>query len=128
MTRDQWGEIGQRLLKTVGQNNYTTWIKPLEPKQVEDGICTLEVPTNFFGNYVSQNFSELILSEINAIMPAVQRLNFALRSTRAFPLIILWSASQTSWPMPPRVAWPKAVRSPSIRYFSMVVSGSAKRT
>ena len=78
MTRDQWGEIGQRLLKTVGQNNYTTWIKPLEPKHVEDGICTLEVPTNFFGNYVSQNFSELILSEISAIMPAVQRLNFAL--------------------------------------------------
>ena len=78
MTRDQWGEIGQRLLKTVGQNNYTTWIKPLEPKHVEDGICTLEVPTNFFGNYVSQNFSDLILHEISAIMPSVQRLKFAL--------------------------------------------------
>ena len=78
MTRDQWGEIGQRLLKTVGKNNYTTWIKPLEPKHVEDGICTLEVPTNFFGNYVSQNFSDLILHEISAIMPSVQRLKFAL--------------------------------------------------
>ncbi|APE41971.1 chromosomal replication initiation protein DnaA [Sulfitobacter alexandrii] len=83
MTQDQWGEIRQRLLKTVGQNNFTTWIEPLEAGKVANGIATLHVPTNFFGNYVSQNFSDLILHEINAEGIEVSRLNFALQQRAA---------------------------------------------
>ncbi len=83
MTQDQWGEIRQRLLKTVGQNNYTTWIEPIVPGEVASGIATLNVPTNFFGNYVSQNFSDLILHEINAQGIAASRLNFALSAKSA---------------------------------------------
>ena len=30
MTQEKWGQLRQKLLKTVGQNNYTTWIEPLE--------------------------------------------------------------------------------------------------
>jgi chromosomal replication initiator protein len=78
MTNDQWGEVSQRLLKTVGQNNYTTWIEPLAPGEAASGIATLFVPTNFFGNYVSQNFSDLILHELRAEGVDVSRLNFAL--------------------------------------------------
>ncbi|MBB4172509.1 chromosomal replication initiator protein DnaA [Sulfitobacter noctilucicola] len=78
MTHEQWGEIRQRLLKTVGQNNYKNWIEPIIPGNVEAGIATLNVPTNFFGNYVSQNFSDLILHEINAEGIEVSRLNFAM--------------------------------------------------
>ena len=54
----EWTTIRDRLLKTVGQNNFTTWIDPLTVGPIEDGICTLFVPTNFFGNYVSQNFAD----------------------------------------------------------------------
>ena len=78
MTIDDWGNIKQRLLKTVGQNNYTTWIEPMAPGKVAEGIATLLVPTNFFGNYVSQNFSDLILHELRAEGVDVSRLNFAL--------------------------------------------------
>lgn len=80
MTQDEWGNISQRLLKTVGQNNFTTWIEPMGPGKVENGIATLNVPTNFFGNYVSQNFSDLILHEINAEGVIASRLNFALKA------------------------------------------------
>ncbi len=83
MTQDQWGSIRQRLLKTVGQNNFTTWIEPLAPGSVSDGVVTLYVPTNFFGNYVSQNFSDLILHEIRTDNPAVSRLNFSLAPQQA---------------------------------------------
>ncbi|UWR15326.1 chromosomal replication initiator protein DnaA [Sulfitobacter sp. M368] len=91
MTQDQWGAIRQRLLKTVGQNNFTTWIEPLVPGPVSEGIATLHVPTNFFGNYVSQNFADLILHEINAEGVEASRLNFALAaqsgSTAAKPVM-----------------------------------------
>ena len=39
MTHEMWGQLRQKLLKTVGQNNYTTWIEPLEFSGLEDGIA-----------------------------------------------------------------------------------------
>ena len=56
MTQEKWGQLRQRLLKTVGQNNYATWIEPLEFSGLQDGIATFHVPTNFIGTYVGQNF------------------------------------------------------------------------
>jgi len=76
MTRDQWSSVKQRLLKTVGQNNYTTWIDPLAMGPLNDSIATLSVPTTFFGNYVSQNFADLILHEMKAYVPDLSRLRF----------------------------------------------------
>mmetsp|Transcript_23312 Transcript_23312/g.40483 ORF Transcript_23312/g.40483 Transcript_23312/m.40483 type:complete len:454 (-) Transcript_23312:512-1873(-) len=78
MTQEKWGQLRQRLLKTVGQNNYTTWIEPLKFRQLEGGIATFDVPTTFMGNYVSQNFSDLILHELKAEDDSIRRLSFAV--------------------------------------------------
>ncbi|MBY6135461.1 chromosomal replication initiator protein DnaA [Nocardioides marinus] len=76
MTEEKWGQVRNRLLKTVGQNNYTTWIEPLEFDAVDGGVAVFKVPTNFMGNYVSQNFADLILHELTMSGEAVQRLAF----------------------------------------------------
>ncbi|MFL4469421.1 chromosomal replication initiator protein DnaA [Tateyamaria armeniaca] len=78
MTQQEWGQLRKRLLKTVGQNNYTTWIEPLKFRELTDGIVTFDVPTNFMGNYVSQNFSDLILHELKSEYDDVRRLSFAV--------------------------------------------------
>ena len=83
MMHSDWAVISQRLLKTVGQNNFTTWIEPLVPGPIEDGLATLYVPTNFFGNYVSQNFADLILHEITAEGIEASRLSFTLPPKQA---------------------------------------------
>ena len=83
MTKEKWGQLRQRLLKTVGQSNYTNWIEPIEYSRTEDGIATLEVPTTFLGNYVSQNFAELILHELRSSDPAVKRLKFDVNAGAA---------------------------------------------
>ncbi len=75
MTQEKWGQLRQQLLKTVGQNNYKTWIEPLEFSDLKDGVATFHVPTNFIGNYVSQNFADLILYELNSTGASVQRLS-----------------------------------------------------
>ena len=78
MTQEKWGQLRQRLLKTVGQNNYKTWIEPLQFRGLQDGIATFNVPTNFMGNYVSQNFSDLILHELKSEDDSIRRLSFAV--------------------------------------------------
>ncbi|MEM9575746.1 MAG: chromosomal replication initiator protein DnaA [Pseudomonadota bacterium] len=78
MTKEKWGQVRQRLLRTVGQSNYKNWIEPIEFSNTQDGIATFEVPTNFLGNYVSQNFADLILHEVRNEAPEVRRLRFAV--------------------------------------------------
>ncbi len=78
MMQAQWANIRNRLLKTVGQNNFTTWIDPLSLGTTEDGVSTLFVPTNFFGNYVSQNFADLILHEMQNEHDGITRLKFTV--------------------------------------------------
>jgi chromosomal replication initiator protein len=82
MLREQWDTISARLLKTLGQNNHTTWIAPLTAGDVTDDVATIYVPTTFSGNYIGQNFSDLILHEINIAGVAASRLNFALAPTQ----------------------------------------------
>ncbi|WP_170386850.1 chromosomal replication initiator protein DnaA [Ruegeria atlantica] len=76
MTQEKWGQLRNKLLKAIGKNNYTTWIEPLELQEVQDGVAVFSVPTNFMGNYVSQNFADLILYEMNTAGESVQRLAF----------------------------------------------------
>ena len=78
MTKEQWGALKIDLLKTVGQNNFDTWIEPLEFAELNDGVATFHVPTNFIGNYVSQNFGDLILHKLANSGETVQRLHFAV--------------------------------------------------
>ncbi|WP_170761385.1 chromosomal replication initiator protein DnaA [Ruegeria lacuscaerulensis] len=76
MTQEKWGLLRNKLLKAIGRNNYTTWIEPLEFQELQDGVAVFSVPTNFMGNYVSQNFADLILYEMNTAGESVQRLAF----------------------------------------------------
>lgn len=76
MTQEKWGQLRSKLLKAVGRNNFTTWIEPLEFQELQDGVAVFTVPTNFMGNYVSQNFADLILYELNTSGESVQRLSF----------------------------------------------------
>ena len=78
MTQQEWEQLNQQLLKTIGQNNFKTWIEPLKFRDLQDGIATFHVPTNFLGNYVSQNFADAILHELRTVDPSVCRLSFAV--------------------------------------------------
>ena len=78
MTKEKWGQLRQRLIKTVGQNNYKNWIEPIEYHGTENGVATFDVPTNFLGNYVNQNFADVILHELRAEDANIRRLRFAV--------------------------------------------------
>lgn len=78
MTQEQWGQLKQTLLGTVGQNNFKNWIEPLELNDIAEGVATFTVPTTFLGNYVSRNFGDLILHQLSQAGSVVRRLNFCV--------------------------------------------------
>ncbi|MGY9045516.1 chromosomal replication initiation protein [Puniceibacterium antarcticum] len=76
MTQEQWGALQDRLCKTIGENNYKTWIKPLSYDGITDGVAVFEVPTNFMGTYVSQNYGDLLLSQLTSVETDIRRIQF----------------------------------------------------
>ncbi|SFS19136.1 chromosomal replication initiator protein DnaA [Yoonia litorea] len=80
MTNDVWAEVLSTLKGALGKSNYSNWIEPLEFAQLEDGVATFHVPTNFIGNYVSQNFGDQILYQLNKSGHEARRLSFRVPS------------------------------------------------
>jgi chromosomal replication initiator protein len=86
MTKEQWGALQQKLVGTVGENNYKTWIEPLKFVGVKDpGVLVLGAPTNFFGTYVSQNFGDLLLAQVSLIDKSIRRISFEVANEAAAP-------------------------------------------
>ncbi|MFY0620332.1 MAG: chromosomal replication initiator protein DnaA [Pelagimonas sp.] len=77
MTQEQWGALQEQICKTVGQNNYKTWIEPLCFTGMSDeGVVSLQAPTSFFGSYVSQNFGDMLLSQMSTLDKRARRIAF----------------------------------------------------
>lgn len=94
MTYDKWGEVLQDLLETVGHNNFKTWIEPVDFSGLEDGVATFNVPTNFIGNYVSQNYGDLIMHQLKKAGADVKRMQFKVE--KAAPVRRTSGTSATS--------------------------------
>ncbi|ETX29708.1 chromosomal replication initiator protein DnaA [Roseivivax isoporae] len=85
MTQEQWGVLQDRLCKTIGENNYRTWIKPLRFEGTENGVAIVAAPTTFMGNYVSQTFGDVMLSQMNAVGSDVRRIHFRVMPSANSP-------------------------------------------
>ncbi len=83
MTQETWGRVQQGLQKSVGKNNYSNWIEPLEFSGLNDGVATFLVPTNFMGNWVSQNFGDQIKQHLSSAGADVVRVEFSVPKSGA---------------------------------------------
>ena len=86
MTEDTWGSVQHALQKSVGQNNYVTWIEPLRFADFTNGVLRFEVPTSFIGNWVARNYKDQILKHLISAGAEVNRIEFdvaQLSSVRA---------------------------------------------
>ena len=82
MTQEEWGELKQELLKSVGKNNFKTWIEPLDLSDIIEGVPTISVPTKYHGEYVSQKYGDVILYHVGRVAPGVERINYKVPASR----------------------------------------------
>lgn len=85
MTEETWGRARNELLKTVGKNNFTTWIEPLRLTGIAEGILRFEAPTRFMCDWVSRNFSDHIRREMIKAGAAVDRVELRVADLRPIP-------------------------------------------
>ncbi|OYU41131.1 MAG: chromosomal replication initiation protein DnaA [Pseudorhodobacter sp. PARRP1] len=104
MTHEAWGKVCETLAKRIGKNNFTSWIEPLRWAGLRDGVARFEVPTTFFGDWVSRNYSDHILGLLNAEGHAAGRAEFFV------PLNAPAAAPASEKPSRPTAAKPARAR------------------
>lgn len=75
-----WQKVENQLRQSMGQNNFKSWIEPLDFRGVSNGVAEFGVPTSFFGNYIRQNFEDQILQQLTMAGSPASRLSFNLFS------------------------------------------------
>ncbi|SLN13962.1 Chromosomal replication initiator protein DnaA [Aquimixticola soesokkakensis] len=106
MTNDTWGRVKSELLDTVGRNNFSNWIEPLEFIELKQGVATFSVPTSFMANWVSRNFSDVILHHLHMNDATASRLNLVVANQRPAAQAVAGAAPQAQAPVAPA---PRAV-------------------
>ena len=76
----KWTKLKISLKKSIGENNFNNWLSPIEFSHVEEDVAIFTVPTNFLGNYVSQNFGEIIVAQISLEVNKINRIRFEVDS------------------------------------------------
>ena len=76
----KWTELKISLKKSIGENNFNNWLSPVEFSRVEEGVAIFTVPTNFLGNYVYQNFGEIIVAQVSSKNSKINRIRFEVDS------------------------------------------------
>ncbi|MEM9250183.1 MAG: chromosomal replication initiator protein DnaA [Pseudomonadota bacterium] len=65
MTSDTWGRVCADLEKSIGEANFTAWIKPLEFDELtSDGVAHFSAPSNFIRSWVDRNYADQICKHI----------------------------------------------------------------
>ncbi len=104
MTEDSWGIVRKQLLKTVGENNFASWIEPLTVLDFDEGILRFLVPTKFMRDWVSRNFADTILHQFRQNKVAVERVEFHVAAPDARPAPAPRATSRLSRPAAPQRA------------------------
>ena len=71
-----WTKLKISLKKSIGENNFNNWLSPIKFSYVDEDVAVFTVPTNFLGNYVSQNWGELITGQISSESDKINRIRF----------------------------------------------------
>jgi chromosomal replication initiator protein len=75
---DICSQIKPKLALIVNEENFKTWIEPLEFSSFKDGTCTVLVPNTFFRDWVIENFEPLVRALLTDITRGASRIEYVL--------------------------------------------------
>ena len=77
-----WDDCLKIICEIVGQQQYTTWFKPIRPVSLEDAVLTLEVPSNWFMEYIESAYLDVLRKTLHRVIGENARLIYKIRPVR----------------------------------------------
>lgn len=63
-----WEKCLSLIRGNVGEQSFNTWFKPIVPLRLDNKVLTIQVPSQFFYEYLEEHFVHLLRAVINEVM------------------------------------------------------------
>ncbi|MDD5978241.1 MAG: chromosomal replication initiator protein DnaA [Bacteroidales bacterium] len=75
---DIWNECLQMFRENVPPQAYSTWFEPIKPVDYRDGLLTIQVPSDFFYEYLESRFIRVIKATIRKVLGPEGKLEYSI--------------------------------------------------
>jgi len=86
--RKKHAEVWERCLKVIKDNipfqSYKTWFEPIEPVSLEDDVLTIQVPSQFFYEWLEEHYIGLLKKTIKKELGSSGRLEYSVIMDSAY--------------------------------------------
>ena len=73
-----WNDCLEILRKEVDEQNFTTWFKPIVPLKAADNVLTIQVPSQFFYEWLEENYVPVLKKAVHAVLGPNGKLEYSV--------------------------------------------------
>jgi chromosomal replication initiator protein len=73
-----WSDCLELIRKEVDEQNYNTWFKPINPLKHEDDVLTIQVPSQFFYEWLEEHYVPVLKRAIHEVLGPNARLEYSV--------------------------------------------------
>ena len=73
-----WSDCLEVIRENVGDENFNTWFKPISPLRVDGDVLTIQVPSQFFYEWLEDNYVPVLKKAIHTVLGATGRLEYSV--------------------------------------------------
>ncbi|MBK7652604.1 MAG: chromosomal replication initiator protein DnaA [Flammeovirgaceae bacterium] len=73
-----WSDCLEIIRKEVDEQNYNTWFKPINPLKHEDDVLTIQVPSQFFYEWLEEHYVPVLKRAIHEVLGPNARLEYSV--------------------------------------------------
>lgn len=73
-----WNDCLEVIRENVGEENFNTWFKPISPLRVDGDVLTIQVPSQFFYEWLEDNYVPVLKRAIHTVLGPTGRLEYSV--------------------------------------------------
>ncbi|MBL7842135.1 MAG: chromosomal replication initiator protein DnaA [Cyclobacteriaceae bacterium] len=73
-----WTDCLEVIKGSVGEENFKTWFKPIVPLKVEGDVLTIQVPSQFFYEWLEDNYVPVLKKALTTVLGPSGRLEYSV--------------------------------------------------
>lgn len=73
-----WTDCLEVIKGSVGEENFNTWFKPIVPLKVEGDVLTIQVPSQFFYEWLEDNYVPVLKKALITVLGPTGRLEYSV--------------------------------------------------
>lgn len=75
-----WSACLDQIKERVNSQSFKTWFEPIVPQQLDSGALTVQVPSQFFYDWLDEHYCTIIESTITDVLGKNARLEYSIRT------------------------------------------------